>query len=48
MMARNDFDAFVVNLVSKAIEVKTDEEMTPEGQFKIVLAKYITNSIQTV
>lgn len=43
MMARNDFDAFVVNLVSKAIEVKTDEEMTPEGQFKIVLAKYISN-----
>lgn len=43
MMSRNDYDMFVTNLVSKAIEVKTDEEMTPEGQFKIVLAKYISN-----
>ena len=48
MMSRNDYDAFVTSLVSKAIEVKTDEEMTPEGQFKIVLAKYISNQANAV
>ena len=48
MMSRNDYDAFVTSLVSKAIEVKTDQEMTPEGQFKIILSKYISNQANAV
>ena len=48
MMSRTDYDAFVTSLVSKAIEVKTDQEMTPEGQFKIILSKYISNQANAV
>ena len=43
MMNRDDWDAFVLSIVSKAIKVAPDFEVTPEGQFKTILNRYISN-----
>ena len=43
MMKREDWDAYITNIVSKAIKVKSEFEMTPEGEFRNVLTRYISN-----
>jgi len=48
MMNRDDWDAFVLSIVSKAIKVAPDFEVTPEGQFKTILNRYISNQANAV
>ena len=43
MMKREDWDYYITDIVSKAIQVKSEFEMTPEGEFRNVLTRYISN-----
>jgi len=43
MMKREDWDYYITDIVSKAIKVQSEFEMTPEGEFRNVLTRYISN-----
>ena len=43
MMKREDWDYYITDIVSKAIKVKSEFEMTPEGEFRNILNRYISN-----
>ena len=43
IMKREDWDMYITTIVSKAIKVKSEFEMTPEGEFRNVLTRYISN-----
>ena len=42
VLKREDYDAFIINLVGSADKVTTDYEMTPEGQFNNILSRFIS------
>ena len=43
IMKREDWDLYITTIVSKAIKVKSEFEMTPEGEFRNILTRYISN-----
>jgi len=43
MMKREDWDYYITDIVSKSIKVQSEFEMTPEGEFRNILTRYISN-----
>ena len=42
VLKREDYDAFIINLVGSADKVVSDYELTPEGQFNNILSRFIS------